>query len=45
MTFVEVYPRQQTLSIRQNGAVDDGHFQKVSIGTFFRKKPIEKFMG
>ena len=32
MTFVEVYPRQQILSIRQNGAVNDGHLQKVAIG-------------
>lgn len=44
MTFIEVYPGQQFLSIRQNGAVDDGHLQKVAIGEFSRKMPIEKFM-
>lgn len=36
MTFVEVYPRQQTLSIWQNGAVNDGHLQKVAMGDFLK---------
>lgn len=44
MTFIEVYPGQQFLSIRQNGAVDDGHLQKVAQGSFQEKTPMEKFM-
>lgn len=40
MTFIEVYPGQQFLSIRQNGAVDDGHLQKVAIGGIFKKKHL-----
>ena len=42
MTFIEVYPGQQFLSIRQNGAVDDGHLQKVAIGGIFKKKHLWK---
>ena len=42
MTSVEVYPGQRFLSIRQNGAVDDGHLQKVAIGEFSRKNTYRK---
>ena len=36
MTFIEVYPEQQFLSLGQNGTVDDGHLQKVAIEVIFR---------
>ena len=42
MTFVEVYPGQQFLPVWHNGAVVNGHLQKVPIGV--KNMPKEKFM-
>ena len=44
MTFVEVYPGQEFLSAKHNGALDDGYLQKAAIGGFSRNTLIEKFM-